>query len=602
MKKYILLFGISFWCLIAFAQVSKVSPSRPVITDTITVAYHIGLPNARLGGQEVIYARITNMQQDGSIRKFHRVLLGNGSERSAKFVLFPFTASTKIEFYTLNKEDEAASLNLLVYEDDRGKPVKGAYFDALFGNKPDSIFRLEITNHPANYYAYARYINVVAMVKDPELAKVQIDGLLNRLDSISETNKVAKTDVGFRAAQCVGKAKMGDLAAAKSHLFKLFDAYPIQAETAFAFSIYNYEYYKSSSKQIEEDVRAKVKHIFMNFPTAAIVKSANVFEDLRREKDIPTLAFENALLPQYSSGEMPYYALGNLPELYIDRNEKLGVAETMLQEAIRKYQDASIQHQYRLNNGHYQMHVSLLLFDLAKISLAKKEHQSAILNASAAIQILLGSNVEGNFLPLLLQLRSNAYTEMGNVNLALADYEKLYRSGSTMVLDSMKRLFPLGNLKHKSFHDYLNTLKPSNARESLNTLANFSGTDLKGNAVSLSDLKGKIVVLNLWGTGCVPCIAEMPELNKLVNEFKNQPDVVFIAITGDDRERLVKFFKTRKFSYRVINNVGNAAAIFNTNSLPVHMVIGKNGEILNRSIGAREDINTFLKGIIAANL
>lgn len=593
-----------FCCLInrVLAQTSIVVPAKPIVTDTISISYNTNLPNSKLKGKETINVRIINYLQDGSIVKFHKNLRTINNESSAKILLPKLTAFTRLEFYTLNKEDESATQELIIYENNKVRPVKGAYLDALYGSKPDTAFRLEVANHPDNYYAYARYINVLAMDKDPQLAKNQINGLLKRLDIISETDTAVKTDAGFMATQCVGKAKMGELSVAKSNLFKLFDAYPEHAETAFAFNIYNYEYYKSKSKQIEEDVRAKIKHIFMNFPVAAIVKSANVFEYLRREKDIPTLAFENALLPQYSSGEMPYYALGNLPELYIDRNEKLEVAETMLQEAIGQYQDASIQHQYRLNKGHYQMHVSLLLYDLAKVSLAKKAHQSAILNASAAIQILLGSNVEGNFLPLLLQLRSNAYTEMGNFNLAMADYEKLYRSGSTMVVDSMKRLFPLANLKHKSFQEYLNTLKPSNVRESLNTIANFSGTDMKGNAISLSDLKGKIVVLNLWGTGCVPCIAEMPELNKLVNEFKNQPDVVFIAITGDNRERLVKFFKTRKFSYRVINNVANTTAIFNTNSLPVHMVIGKNGEILNRSIGAREDIHAFLKGIIAANL
>lgn len=605
MKRYAFTF-ILVCCLInsVLAQTSFIVPSKPIVTDTISISYDTNLPNAKLRGNETIYVRVVNYLQDGDIVKFNRNLKTINNIKSVKIVLPKLTAFTRLEFYTLNKEDEAASQELVVYENDRVKPVKGAYLDALFGNKPDSIFRLELANHPTNYYAYARYMNVVAMVKDPELAKIQIKSLLKRLDSVSETNKGAKTDVGLIAAKCVGEAKIGDLAAAKNNLFKLFETYPINAETASAFRIYNYEYYKSSNKQIEEDVREKVKYIFMNYPTAAIAKDANVFEDLRNSKDIPTQAFEKVLMPQYKSGEMTYYALGNLPELYIGRNENLEVAKSLLNAAIKQFQDGSIQHQYRLNNRHYQMYVPLLMLNLAKVNLLQKENELAILNSTAAIQILSGSNTEGNYLPLLLQTRSCAYTALGNINLAMADYEKLYLSGASHALDSMQRLFPLSNYKHKSFNDYLNSIKPSGKKESLNLnkLGNFSGTDLKGNKVSLSDLVGKIVVINIWGIGCGPCIAEMPELNKLVKEFANQPNVVFIAITGDGKESLAKFLKTNKFDYKVINNVANSTTIFNTNALPVHMVLGKQGEIINRSIGAREDVKVFLKGIIEANL
>lgn len=605
MKKYALTFILICVALNSvFAQVSTLFPLKPFVTDTIAITYDTTFPNAKLKTGEAIFSRITYYLQDGSFVKTHQQLVGSNGKLGTRLLLPQQTAYTKIEFYSLNKEDESASKSLIVYDTKTLKPVKGAYLDVLFSNKPDSIFKLEIINHPTNYYAYARYMNVIAMIKDPQLAKKQISTYLTALDSITKIQPGARNDIGLLTATCVGNIKIGNMIEAKKILFQLFDRYPVASETAFAFSIYNYEYYKSSNKLIEDDVRYKIKQIFVCFPTAALQKNANIFEYLRLEKDIPTEAFENALLPQYESEELPYYALGNLPELYIQRNEKLESGKSILINAIKRFQDGSIQHQYRLNTGHYQMHVSLLLYDLAKINSLEKDNQSVIINASAAMQILLGSNVEGNFLPLLLQLRAKAFTDMGNFNLAIADYEKLYVSGSANVLDSLQRLFPLSDLKHKSFEDYLKVLKPSDkkAYSDLTTLANFSGTDLKGNKLSLSDLKGKIVVLNIWGIGCGPCIAEMPELNKLVKEFANQPNVVFIAITNDNKESLVKFFKTRKFDYKVINKVANTSTIFNTNSLPVHMVIGKNGEILNRSIGARDDIHEFLKRIIEINL
>jgi len=109
-------------------------------------------------------------------------------------------------------------------------------------------------------------------------------------------------------------------------------------------------------------------------------------------------------------------------------------------------------------------------------------------------------------------------------------------------------------------------------------------------------------VLNIWGIGCGPCIAEMPELNKLVKQFSNQSNAVFLALSADKTESLLKFFKDRQFDYRVLNNGGKIAESFNTNALPIHMVIGKNGEIISRSIGARENIKEFLQNVITANL
>lgn len=57
-------------------------------------------------------------------------------------------------------------------------------------------------------------------------------------------------------------------------------------------------------------------------------------------------------------------------------------------------------------------------------------------------------------------------------------------------------------------------------------------TDGKGRAMSLSDFRGKVVVLNLWATWCTPCLAEMPMLDRLQDELRNE-DVVVLALSID---------------------------------------------------------------------
>jgi thiol-disulfide isomerase/thioredoxin len=604
MRKYFLFVYIALaLSLHSKAQVSVVSPQKPNTKDSISLTYNPKEVNAKLNGNEPIYARIITYCQDGSIEKFHVVLSAKNGKFEQDFNLPLTAASFKVEFYTLNKDDEDATQNLKVYDNKHQLPIKGAYLEAFMSEKVDSIFQLEITNYPTHYLAYAKYINVISMIKEPAKAKQLIMTIQNKLLQLHIVkNKVQPA--GLLAALCLSYAKTGDLATGKTYLFQLFDHYPQAAETAFAFSNYNYEYYKSSSQQIEDDVKARLKAIFINMPKAAVSKDINMYNYLKDDLNIPVEAFENVIKPLYAQDQVSYYALTNLPELYLERKVHLDTAKKLLLNAIARFQDGTIQHQYRLNYSHFQMYVPYLLLNLAKVNLLKNELQEALFNSSAAMQLLSGSNTEGNFLPLILEVRAQAYEKIGNASLAFDDYKKLYTIGQATALDSLQRLFPMVNVKQKDFTSFIAALKPNQGKNVANKdlAPNFSGTDLKGNKVSLADLKGKIVVVNIWGIGCGPCIAEMPMLNELVKAYQNQPDVVFIAITADQKDALTNFFKNRSFAYQVINNVGSISAQFNTNALPVHMVIGKNGEVINRSIGARADIKQFLKQLIDLNL
>jgi thiol-disulfide isomerase/thioredoxin len=71
-------------------------------------------------------------------------------------------------------------------------------------------------------------------------------------------------------------------------------------------------------------------------------------------------------------------------------------------------------------------------------------------------------------------------------------------------------------------------------------LPNFEAKDINGNTVRLSDLKGKIVILNFWATWCAPCIEEVPSLIKLVQEYKGQ--LHLLAISGDSNLEDIKVF------------------------------------------------------------
>ena len=133
------------------------------------------------------------------------------------------------------------------------------------------------------------------------------------------------------------------------------------------------------------------------------------------------------------------------------------------------------------------------------------------------------------------------------------------------------------------------TAKPVGPTEVPKAAPPFAVTSLEGTKLELASLRGKVVVLNFWFTGCEPCVAEMPLLNGLVDEFKNK-DVVFIGLTWDNDATLRSFLKDHQFKYQIVPNAGDL--IINTYSdgtgqiaFPEHIVIDQEGRITKRLSG-----------------
>lgn len=82
-------------------------------------------------------------------------------------------------------------------------------------------------------------------------------------------------------------------------------------------------------------------------------------------------------------------------------------------------------------------------------------------------------------------------------------------------------------------------------------LPEFSLRDINGNFVDSKKLIGKPLVVNLWFTTCGPCIEEMPDLNRLKNEYQDS-DVLFIAITFDTKISVTNFLKKHNFNFTII--------------------------------------------------
>lgn len=121
----------------------------------------------------------------------------------------------------------------------------------------------------------------------------------------------------------------------------------------------------------------------------------------------------------------------------------------------------------------------------------------------------------------------------------------------------------------------------------------FLATDLSGNTIKLSDLRGKIVVLNFWFIKCSPCVMEMPDLNQ-VHSMYDTNDVVFLAVTFDRQELVEQFLEETQFDYTITPDANDAINIYGVRSFPTNMVIDRNGQIVLKEIGYRTNMKDVL--------
>lgn len=77
-------------------------------------------------------------------------------------------------------------------------------------------------------------------------------------------------------------------------------------------------------------------------------------------------------------------------------------------------------------------------------------------------------------------------------------------------------------------------------------------TDIRDNVIDSNYIKGKHVFVKCWFIKCVPCLAEMPQLNKIVKSVNGRDDILFLSLAFDRKDSLVKFLSNREFLYNVI--------------------------------------------------
>ncbi|WP_037321231.1 TlpA disulfide reductase family protein [Salegentibacter sp. Hel_I_6] len=108
---------------------------------------------------------------------------------------------------------------------------------------------------------------------------------------------------------------------------------------------------------------------------------------------------------------------------------------------------------------------------------------------------------------------------------------------------------------------------------------------ISGQEISSNQFKNQFIVINWWATWCAPCIKEIPGLNEIVDKYRNNENVRFIAITDDQKSRITDFLKKKDFQYEMTFANSEVRNLFG-NSYPTNIIIDPTGKIIYMQTGA----------------
>ena len=118
----------------------------------------------------------------------------------------------------------------------------------------------------------------------------------------------------------------------------------------------------------------------------------------------------------------------------------------------------------------------------------------------------------------------------------------------------------------------------------------FTLADLRGEPVRLSDLRGRVVLLNFWATWCMPCRDEMPSMQRLWQTYRDR-GLTVLAVSTDTggKKRVANFARRLELSFPILlDSDGQVSDRYQVSGVPASFLIDRQGRIVAHVLGSED--------------
>ena len=131
-------------------------------------------------------------------------------------------------------------------------------------------------------------------------------------------------------------------------------------------------------------------------------------------------------------------------------------------------------------------------------------------------------------------------------------------------------------------------------------------SDLENNIFTIQDFKGKNLFINYWATWCNPCLAEMPYMAELYENFKDEEDIIFLYLSREKLETIKNYIpKDESLQQLPIYKIITDDEFFATSGIPTTFIVNSDGEVIVKDLGSAfwndESVFKFIDNLIGKN-
>lgn len=585
----------------AAAQPSGVQPAEPRRADPLVITYNSGDPKAHLKAPDDITAILWVQTADGSHSTRAVPLKRDGDVCRVEWSLPPEAIGITVHFISLNPERayDPGAQRVVIVRDAAGSFPRGS-----------GVLRVQ----EAESWEQTRSIVDEERSRFPDSLAILREKWFRAgffIQDEAEQRRVVEADLPVVEAAAHGHPENPEatyaLAAAYERLGRMEDAFPLaerlvrdQPQSHYAGAILSHLDYHvySMPKGTEKDrgaarSRELLLMLAQSNPRADFVRWQLVGV-IAPDQEAPLALIDHVAdawlkdLPGEPQALMARAGarLARNTDLEAAQADAARAADELVRGTGRLHGDISGQLQAILTADAYLLQ--------ARVAVARSRFAEAI-PAALAAQVS-GSSTEASD---ACAVEGRSWEELGDLRRAERAFAKGLLLGNADAEESLRRLHVRRTRSDSGFGDHLRELLARATSGDRRKAPPFKGATLDGAPVAQEDLKGKIVVINFWHTHCAPCIAEIPQLNRLT-ESRAGADIAFLGVTFDDASALRPFLEKRAFAYTIVPDAASVARAFGVIAYPTHIIVDQQGRIAFTAIGGSETIGDKLGGVIDA--